>query len=101
MANVVKNLFKVREKIGHACAASGRNPSDVTLLAVSKTKPIEMVQQAFAAGQIDFGENYLQDAVSKVQALPKAHWHFIGQIQSNKTRAIATHFDWVHSLASE
>ena len=101
MTNVVKNLFQVKERIGHACAASGRNPSDVTLLAVSKTKPIEMVQQTFAAGQIDFGENYLQDAVSKVQTMPEANWHFIGQIQSNKTRAIATHFDWVHSLASE
>ena len=101
MTNVVKNLFQVRERIGHACVVSGRNPDDVTLLAVSKTKPIEMVQQAFAAGQIDFGENYLQDAVSKVQTMPEAHWHFIGQIQSNKTRAIATHFDWVHSLASE
>ena len=101
MTNLVKNLFQVRKRIGDACAASGRNPSEITLLAVSKTKPLEMIKQAYASGQIDFGENYLQDAVNKAQALPEAHWHFIGQIQSNKTRAIATHFDWVHSLASE
>ncbi|HAK53207.1 MAG TPA: YggS family pyridoxal phosphate-dependent enzyme [Gammaproteobacteria bacterium] len=101
MTNVVENLSRVRKRIERACSASGRDPREITLLAVSKTKPMEMVRQAFAAGQLDFGENYLQDATSKVQALPHARWHFIGQIQSNKTRSIAADFDWVHSLASE
>jgi pyridoxal phosphate enzyme (YggS family) len=71
------------------------------LLAVSKTKPLEMVQAAMAAGQFDFGENYLQDALGKIPSVPGATWHFIGAIQSNKTRDIAQHFDWVHTVASE
>jgi pyridoxal phosphate enzyme (YggS family) len=59
-----------------------------------------MVEQAIAAGQLDFGENYLQDALTKVRSLPDARWHFIGAIQSNKTREIAAHFDWVHTVSS-
>ena len=101
MTNVTDNLHKVRQRIDSACAQCGRDPSSVMLVAVSKTKPAQMVQEAIAAGQRDFGENYLQDAMEKVSKLPQACWHFIGQIQSNKTRQIANHFDWVHSLASE
>ena len=84
-----------------ACQASDRHPREVSLLAVSKTRPPAMIQATLAAGQQDFGENYLQDALPKVRALPAATWHFIGAIQSNKTRDIANHFDWVHSLATE
>ena len=71
------------------------------MLAVSKTKPISAVAAALNAGQRDFGENYLQDALPKIAQFPQATWHFIGQIQSNKTRDIAAHFDVVHGLASE
>jgi pyridoxal phosphate enzyme (YggS family) len=73
----------------------------VSLLAVSKTKPAAEVRQAAAAGQVAFGENYLQEALEKIEALadlPDLEWHFIGPIQSNKTRAIAEHFQWVHSV---
>jgi pyridoxal phosphate enzyme (YggS family) len=74
----------------------------VHLLAVSKTKPASLVSAALSEGQVDFGENYLQDALEKVEALgDKPTWHFIGAIQSNKTRPIAENFDWVHTVASE
>ena len=100
MSFVTNNLHDVRQQIDDACCEYGRSPSDVTLLAVSKTKPLAMVEEALAAGQLDFGENYLQDAMDKVPLLPEARWHFIGKVQSNKTRPIANHFDWVHSVAS-
>ena len=100
MTSVTDNLHDVRQQIDSACSEYGRSPSDVMLLAVSKTKPLYMVEEALGAGQLDFGENYLQDAMDKVHALPKTRWHFIGHIQSNKTRLIANHFDWVHSVAS-
>jgi hypothetical protein len=73
----------------------------VNLLAVSKTKPVSAVAAAMAAGQVHFGENYLQDALAKIAAIPDGPiWHFIGAIQSNKTRAIAENFDWVHTVSS-
>lgn len=83
-----------------------RPPGSVTLLAVSKTKPLEAIREAMAAGQLDFGENYVDEAVQKIVELKNgAHetsaacrWHFIGQIQSNKTKLIANHFDWVHGI---
>ncbi len=100
MATVAENLSVVRSRITSACAASGRPPDSVRLLAISKTKPEALVREAIKSGQLDFGENYLQDAIPKIEALPDATWHFIGRIQSNKTRQIANHFDWVHSLAS-
>lgn len=100
MATVAENLSVVRNRIASACAAAGRPPNSVRLLAVSKTKPEALVREAIKSGQLDFGENYLQDAIPKIEALPDATWHFIGRIQSNKTRQIANHFDWVHSLAS-
>ena len=100
MLEIKTNLQAISLRIEKACAAAGRAPNAVRLLAVSKTFPAQAVAQAHAAGQIDFGENYIQEGVEKIQAL--AHlplvWHCIGPIQSNKTRLVAEHFDWVHSV---
>ncbi|MDR6535750.1 pyridoxal phosphate enzyme (YggS family) [Variovorax soli] len=85
-----------------ACTAAGRDPASVRLLAVSKTFPAEAVREARAAGQIAFGENYVQEGVAKIEALSdlrgELEWHCIGPLQSNKTRPVAAHFDWVHSI---
>ncbi|MGV8769510.1 YggS family pyridoxal phosphate-dependent enzyme, partial [Pseudomonas aeruginosa] len=91
---------QVAERIRSACQAVQRDPASVQLLAVSKTKPAAALRDAHAAGLRDFGENYLQEALGKQQELADLplSWHFIGPIQSNKTRAIADHFDWVHSV---
>lgn len=93
-------LPSIRARIGDACATTGRNPGAVTLLAVSKTRSAADIAALADQGQRDFGENYLQEALEKMPAL--AHrgliWHFIGPIQANKTRDIAGHFDWVHSV---
>jgi len=93
-------LEKVRNRIREAERQAGRPTHSVGLVAVSKTRPIEEIQAAYTEGQRDFGENYLQDALEKIAALqhPDIVWHFIGPIQSNKTRAIAEHFHWVHSI---
>ncbi len=93
----------VRARIAAAARAAGREPGDVALLAVSKTFAADAVRAAHAAGQREFGENYVQEAQVKIAALSGLPliWHFIGPIQSNKTRAIAEHFDWVHSVARE
>ena len=90
----------VRARIDHAARASGRDPVAVSLLAVSKTFGPDRVREAAAAGQTDFGENYLQEALAKMDALAGLPlcWHFIGPIQSNKTRPIAARFAWVHSI---
>ena len=100
MPNISDNLIKVHQRIQAVTERAGRNPHAVTLLAVSKTKPVEDIAAAYHAGQRDFGENYAQEALGKIQQL--AHldliWHFIGPIQSNKSRVIAEHFDWVHSV---
>ncbi len=93
----------MRERIAQACAAAHRPPVSVRLLAASKTFSADRVREAAAAGQHDFGENYLQEGVEKIDAtrdLPLT-WHFIGPIQSNKTRPIAERFDWVHSVDRE
>jgi pyridoxal phosphate enzyme (YggS family) len=98
---IAGNIAEVRERVRVAAEKVGRAPGTVQVLAVSKTHPAEAVRAAFAAGQRHFGENYLQEAEDKIAAtadLDDIHWHFIGPIQSNKTRAIAAHFDWVHSL---
>jgi pyridoxal phosphate enzyme (YggS family) len=88
-------------RIAAATTAAGRKPGDVALVAVSKTFAAGGVRAAYAAGQRDFGENYVQEGLEKITALSALPliWHFIGPIQSNKTRAIAGHFDWVHSVA--
>ena len=100
MLEMKANLQFIWLRIRRACEDAGRDPASVRLLAVSKTFPAQAVAQAHAAGQIDFGENYIQEGVEKIQAL--AHlplvWHCIGPIQSNKTRLVAEHFDWVHSV---
>jgi len=102
MTMIGDNLQHVRERIVTACAAAGRDPASVHLLAVSKTFPADVVREAQAAGQLAFGENYVQEGVAKIEALAdlrgKLEWHCIGPLQSNKTRVVATHFDWVHSI---
>ncbi|WP_281912980.1 YggS family pyridoxal phosphate-dependent enzyme [Massilia varians] len=104
MSIIAENLQAVEATIGAACAASGRPRNAVTLLAVSKTFPAQAVVEAMAAGQRAFGENYLQEALDKMQEVARLQpdtpigWHFIGPIQSNKTRPIAAHFDWVHTV---
>lgn len=97
---IEQNIPVVRERIRRAEQAAGRIAESVRLLAVSKTRPPQAVRAAVAAGCLEFGENYVQEGVDKVLALADLPlcWHFIGPIQSNKTRAIAEHFDWVHSI---
>ncbi len=94
------NLQIVRARIQEACASAGRSSDAVQLLAVSKTFPPEAVAQAAACGQRDFGENYIQEGVEKIASLGHLPlvWHCIGPVQSNKTRLVAAHFDWVHSV---
>jgi pyridoxal phosphate enzyme (YggS family) len=103
MSSIESNLQVVRERIAAAARAAGREPGTVALLAVSKTFPAQAVGAAQAAGQREFGENYVQEGVEKIAALSALPliWHFIGPIQSNKTRAIAEHFQWVHSVERE
>ena len=100
MTTIEGNLQHVRARIATACAAAGRNVEDVTLLAVSKTWGADAVRAAWEAGQIAFGENYVQEAVAKIAALRDlpVQWHCIGPLQSNKTRVVAEHFDWVHTV---
>ena len=99
-ALIAENLAHVQAQIAAACLAAGRAPGSVRLLAVSKTWGPDAVRQAHAAGQTAFGENYIQEAVDKITALNDLplEWHCIGPIQSNKTRLVAEHFDWVHSI---
>ncbi len=101
MTSIADNIRNVRQRIQKATLASGRTLPDVTLLAVSKTRTPEELREAVRAGQVRFGENYLSEALDKMAALAdlkQIEWHFIGPVQSNKTRAIAEHFDWVHSV---
>lgn len=100
MTTIQSNLQAVRGRIAAACRAAGRSPDSVRLLAVAKTWPAESVREAFAAGQTAFGENYVQEALTKIRALASLplEWHFIGPLQSNKTRPVAEHFAWVHSI---
>lgn len=100
MTALSANLQAIHARIAQACAQAGRDPASVTLLAVSKTFPVQAVIVAAEAGQRAFGENYVQEGCAKVEALA-AHgleWHFIGPLQSNKTRTVAAHFDWVHTI---
>lgn len=99
MQTIAERLQQVRTRITQAARSAGRDPATITLLAVSKTRPLADLQAALAAGQHVFGESYLQEALPKLAALgERAVWHFIGPLQSNKTRAIAEHFDWVQSV---
>jgi len=101
MAAIADNLQVVRRRIAAAATAAGRDPSLVTLLAVSKTHAAARIREAAEAGQRAFGENYVQEALEKMDALPKLEWHLVGPLQSNKTRLAAERFDWVHTVASE
>jgi len=103
MTTIATNLQAVHDRIRRAAQSAGRPPSAIALVAVSKTWPAEKIAEAHACGQNAFGENYVQEAMGKITRL--AHlpleWHFIGPIQSNKTRGIAEHFQWVHSVERE
>jgi pyridoxal phosphate enzyme (YggS family) len=100
MTAIASNLQAVRLAMERAAQQAGRAAAEITLLAVSKTFPDTFLREAYAAGQRAFGENYLQEALDKMAALRDLplEWHFIGPIQSNKTRAIAENFSWVHSV---
>jgi PLP dependent protein len=100
MTSISANLQAVKSRIVAACAAAGRDPAQVSLLAVSKTWPADAVRQAAQGGQRAFGENYLQEALAKAADLADLalEWHFIGPLQSNKTRPVAETFAWVHSI---
>jgi pyridoxal phosphate enzyme (YggS family) len=109
MATIESNLQAVRGRIAQACDTVGRDVASVQLLAVSKTFGASALAAAYQAGQHAFGENYAQEAVDKITAFnawkvqhapagPPVQWHFIGPLQSNKTRLVAGHFDWVHSI---
>ena len=100
MTSIAANLQAVRARISAACLAAGRAADSVQLLAVSKTWPTASLREAVAAGQHAFGENYLQEALEKIGELAgrELEWHFIGPLQSNKTRPVAEHFAWVHSI---
>lgn len=103
MDPIVQRLEQVHARIRRAAEACGRRAAEIRLVAVSKRQPASAIKVALAAGQVDFGENYVQEALQKIPQLDgmPATWHFIGPIQSNKTRDIATRFDWVHSLERE
>ena len=109
MNEIKENIQKIKRQIAQAVEtrihtqmpSSNNRPNSITLLAVSKTKPSSALEQAYQAGQRDFGENYVQEAIEKITTLshlPHLCWHFIGPIQSNKTKQIAQHFNWVHSV---
>ena len=101
MATISDNLQVVRERIARAARAAGRDPVSVTLLAVSKSQPVARIEEARAAGHKAFGENYVQEALEKMDALPGLEWHLIGPLQSNKTHLAAERFAWVHTLERE
>lgn len=102
LVSIAENLREVRARIAAACTEAGRSTQHVTLLAVSKTFPAVSVREALAAGQHAFGENYVQEALAKIDELAdrraELEWHLIGPLQSNKTRPVAEAFDWVHTV---
>ncbi|ANP65800.1 MULTISPECIES: YggS family pyridoxal phosphate-dependent enzyme [Vibrio] len=104
MSSIQQNIEHITSQIRYDEQKCGRTPESVQLLAVSKTKPVEAILEAYRAGQTAFGENYVQEGVSKVQHFAEHYpdnrieWHFIGPIQSNKSRLVAEHFDWVHTI---
>jgi len=106
-ARIAVRIAVASERIAAACSRAGREPGSVTLVAVSKTHPAQAVREAIAAGQRHFGENYVQESVGKIAEIAGNDpvegliWHFIGPIQSNKTRPIAQHFHWVHTVDRE
>lgn len=107
MNDIESRLLAIKEQMASHARQTGRQPEQIKLLAVSKTKPAEAIQAAYQAGQRLFGESYVQEAVTKVQYLKNIpdyadiEWHFIGPLQSNKTRLVAENFDWIHSIERE
>ena len=103
MATIADNLQVVKARIRRAAEAAGRDPAAVTLLAVTKAQPAALIKQAVEAGQRALGENYVQEALEKMDLLaaPRLEWHLIGPLQSNKTRLAAERFAWVHTVATE
>ena len=103
MNNLKENLNKIRSRVALACRTAGRDPSAVSVLAVSKRHTVEKITELHRLGQPCFGENYVQEALEKVEKLAQLgiEWHYIGPLQSNKTRAAAEHFDWVQSIDRE
>jgi len=97
---VTENFRKIRDLLAKAAADAGRSAGQIRLLAVSKTKPAAAVLEAYAAGQRDFGENFVHEGLEKIAAVDRADaiWHFIGRLQANKTRSVAQHFLWVHTV---
>jgi len=100
VTGITEQLANLRAEICSAAKAAGRDPGEVKILAVSKRHDVARIRAAIEAGLTDFGENYLQEALEKTDRVTGVNWHFIGQVQSNKTRAIAEHFDWVQTVAS-
>lgn len=98
MTIISANLQAVQSRIAAAAKQADRPAESIKLIAVSKTVPLEKVREAARCGQRAFGENYVQEGLLKAQALPELEWHFIGPLQSNKTRVIAEHFSWVHGI---
>lgn len=100
MSNIEHNIAKLYQRIGTATQKSACKPESVLLLAVSKTRTAQEIRTTYQLGLSHFGENYLQDALGKIDQLRDLaiHWHFIGPLQSNKTRAVAENFDWVHTI---
>lgn len=100
MIRVTENFRKIQDLLAKAAADAGRSPDEVRLLAVSKKKPAAAVLEAYAAGQRDFGENFVQEGLEKIEAVNQVDviWHFVGHLQANKTRDVARHFQWVHTI---
>lgn len=100
MIRVTENLGEIHDLLTKAALEAKRDPGSIRLLAVSKKQPLQRVADAVAAGQRDFGENFVQEGLERIEKLPQKHlvWHFIGHLQTNKTRAVAENFDWLHTL---
>lgn len=100
VTQITDHLRQVRDRVKKAASAAGRAAEEITIVAVSKRQPATAIEAAYAAGQRDFGENFVQEAVPKIESLDRSdiRWHFIGSIQANKTKDIARFFDWVHTV---
>lgn len=102
MIRVTENLALIHNLLAFVATEAGREPADVKLLAVSKKQPVEKILAAAAAGQLDFGENFVQEGLAKIDRTRRKNlvWHFVGHLQANKTRVVAENFDWVHTIDS-
>jgi len=100
VTQITDHLRQVRDRVKNAASDASRSADEITVIAVSKRHPVAAIEAAYAAGQRDFGENFVQEAAAKIEAtnLPEIRWHFIGRIQTNKTKDIARLFDWVHTI---